>query len=98
MERRDTDLMIANTTGTGATTREVPLLVAGGPSDGQRWIQVQPGMTVNDVLQQQQLEGYQLSVGQGKPFLAMHDNVYDLIGPGEKLFATTIARQGEADC
>ena len=57
-------------------------------------IQIEPGTTVRDVLQQLTLHDYLLSKGPTEPFLANADSVYDKVNDGEKVFASTKAEVG----
>jgi len=70
--------------------KNVTLVIAGGPSDGHRQQVVTENTTVDDIVGEQNLQGYQLSLGQGKPFLSGRDKVYGLIENGGKIYATTI--------
>lgn len=74
--------------------KRVSVVVAG---TGQiRDIQIEPGTTVGDVLQQLALPEYLLSKGPNEPFLANADSLYDKINDGEKIFASTKAEVGVA--
>lgn len=74
--------------------KRVSVVVAG---TGQiRDIQIDPGTTVADVLQQLALPDYLLSKGPNEPFLANADSIYDKVGDGEKVFASTKAEVGLA--
>ena len=76
--------------------KRVAVVVAGS---GQiRDIQMQPGTSVSDVLQQLGLQGYLLSKGPNEPFLANADSLYDKVNDGEKIFASTKAEVGDAAC
>lgn len=57
-------------------------------------IQIEPGTTVRDVLQQLTLRDYLLSKGPNEPFLANADSLYDKVNDGEKVFASTKAEVG----
>jgi hypothetical protein len=72
--------------------KRVSVVVAG---TGQiRDIQIEPGTSVGDVLQQLGLREYLLSKGPNEPFLANVDSVYDKVNDGEKVFASTKAEVG----
>ena len=57
-------------------------------------IQIEPGTTVRDVLQQLTLRDYLLSKGPNEPFFANADSLYDKVNDGEKVFASTKAEVG----
>jgi hypothetical protein len=61
-----------------------------------RDIQIEPGTSVGDVLQQLGLREYLLSKGPNEPFLANADTLYDKVNDGEKVFASTKATVGLA--
>jgi hypothetical protein len=73
--------------------KRVSIVVAG---TGQiRDIQIQPGTTVADVLQQLNLGDYLLSRGPNEPFFANADSLFDKVNDGEKIFASTKAEVGQ---
>jgi len=74
--------------------KEATLIVPASTANGHRQVWIAKDMTAGELLTQQSLEGYQLSVGTGKPFLAEADRLFDLVEPGGKLYATTRAEQG----
>ncbi len=74
--------------------KRLSVVVAG---TGQiRDIQIEPGTSVGDVLQQLTLREYLLSKGPNEPFFANADTLYDKVNDGEKVFASTKAEVGEA--
>jgi sulfur carrier protein ThiS len=74
------------------TMKRVAVVVAG---TGQiKDVQIEPGTTVADVLEQLGLREYLLSRGPNEPFLANADTVYDKVADGEKVFASTKAEVG----
>jgi hypothetical protein len=76
--------------------KKLSVVVAG---TGQiRDIQIQPGTTAGDVLNQLNLPDYLLSKGPNDPFFANADTVYDKVKDGEKLFASTKAEVGVLVC
>jgi hypothetical protein len=76
--------------------KRLSVVVAGS---GQiRDVQIQPGTSVGDVLQQLQLNDYLLSKGPNEPFLANADTLYDKVNDGEKVFASTKAEVGSFAC
>ena len=73
--------------------KRLSVVVAG---TGQiRDIQIQPGTTAGDVLNQLGLKDYLLSKGPSDPFFAAAESVYDKVNDGEKIFASTKAEVGE---
>ena len=76
--------------------KRLSVVVAG---TGQiRDIQIEPGTTAGDVLNQLNLKDYLLSKGPNDPFLANADTVYDKVKDGEKIFASTKAEVGVLQC
>jgi hypothetical protein len=76
--------------------KHLSVVVAG---TGQiRDIEIEPGTTAGDILNQLQLRDYLLSKGPNDPFLATGESVYDKVGDGEKIFASTKAEVGERLC
>lgn len=71
----------------------VPGTDPNGPANHRPAI-LNPDTTVQDLLNQLGLEGYDLSLGPNKPFLGHGDRIYDLIEPNGKIYATTEAVQG----
>jgi hypothetical protein len=70
-----------------------PAAGEGGNSDAYD-LGIQPGMTSKQVMEQIGLAGdYNLARGDGQPIDPAAD-LYALVQPGEKLFATTAARVG----
>jgi len=59
-------------------------------------IEIQPGTTARDILNQLGLPDYLLSKGPNDPFFAANESVYDKVGDGEKIFASTKAEVGRA--
>jgi len=76
--------------------KKLSVVIAGS---GQiRDIEIQPGTTAKDILDQLNLKDYLLSKGPNDPFLAATDSVYDKVKDGEKIFASTKAEVGERQC
>ena len=76
--------------------KRLSVVVAG---TGQiRDIQIQPGTTAGDVLNQLGIRDYLLSKGPNEPFFAAAESIYDKVGDGEKLFASTKAEVGVPVC
>jgi hypothetical protein len=76
--------------------KKLSVVVAG---TGQiRDIEIQPGTTAGDVLNQLDLRDYLLSKGPNDPFFANADTVYDKVKDGEKIFASTKAEVGALVC
>jgi hypothetical protein len=74
--------------------KRLSIVVAG---TGQiRDVQIDPGTSVRDVLQQTGLRDYLLSKGPNEPFMANADGLYDKVADGEKVFASTKAEVGVA--
>ena len=72
--------------------KRLSVVVAG---TGQiRDLEVQPGTTAGDILNQLNLEDYLLSKGPNDPFFANGESVYDKVNDGEKIFASTRAEVG----
>ncbi len=59
-----------------------------------RQVVLNPNTTVNDIITQENLNGYDLSLGPNKPFLGRNDNLYDQVEQNGKIYATTQAVQG----
>jgi hypothetical protein len=73
--------------------KKLSVVVAG---TGQiRDIEIRPGTTAGDILNQLQLKDYLLSKGPNDPFFAAAQSVYDKVNDGEKIFASTKAEVGE---
>jgi hypothetical protein len=76
--------------------KHLSVVVAGS---GQiRDLQIEPGTTAKDVLDQLNLNDYLLSKGSNEPFFANADSIYDKVNDGEKIFASTKAEVGELAC
>jgi hypothetical protein len=72
--------------------KKLSVVVAG---TGQiRDVEIQPGTTAGDVLQQLTLPDYLLSRGPNEPFFAAAESIYDKVKDGEKVFASTKAEVG----
>lgn len=72
--------------------KRLSVVVAG---TGQiRDIEIESGTTAGDILNQLDLSGYLLSRGPDDPFFANAESVYDKVGDGEKIFASTKAEVG----
>ncbi len=74
--------------------KRVSLVIAGGPQDGHRQVVVDEETTIEEITAKENLQGYQLSLGTGKAFLAAQDKVYNEVQLGDKIYATTRAQQG----
>ena len=73
--------------------KRLSVVVAG---TGQiRDVEIQPGTTAGDILNQLSLKDYLLSKGPNDPFFAAAESVYDKVNDGEKIFASTKAEVGE---
>lgn len=76
--------------------KHLSVVVAG---TGQiRDVEIQPGTTAGDILNQLNLRDYLLSKGPNEPFCASADSVYDKVNDGEKIFASTKAEVGVLLC
>lgn len=76
--------------------KKLSVVVAGS---GQiKDLEIQPGTTAGDVLNQLSLRDYILSKGPNDPFFAAAESVYDKVGDGEKIFASTKADVGQLAC
>ena len=76
--------------------KHLSVVVAGS---GQiRDVEIQPGTTAGDILNQLTLRDYLLSKGPNEPFFASADSVYDKVNDGEKIFASTKAEVGVLLC
>ena len=76
--------------------KHLSVVVAG---TGQiRDVEIQPGTTAGDILNQLNLRDYLLSKGPNEPFFASADSVYDKVNDGEKIFASTKAEVGVLLC
>ena len=72
--------------------KKLSVVVAGS---GQiRDVEIQPGTTAGDLLQQLDLSDYMLSKGPNDPFFAAAESVYDKVKDGEKVCASTKAEVG----
>lgn len=72
--------------------KKLSVVVAGS---GQiRDVEIEPGTTAGDILQQLGLPDYLLSKGPNEPFFASAESVYDKVKDGEKIFASTKAEVG----
>ena len=73
--------------------KRLSVVVAG---TGQiRDVEIQSGTTAGDVLNQLNLKDYLLSKGPNDPFFAAAESIYDKVGDGEKIFASTKAEVGK---
>jgi hypothetical protein len=59
-------------------------------------IEIQPGTSARDILNQLGIPDYLLSKGPNDPFFAAAESVYDKVADGEKVFASTKAEVGAA--
>lgn len=76
--------------------KRLSVVVAG---TGQiRDIEIQPGTTAGDILNQLHLRDYLLSKSANDPFFASGESIYDKVNDGEKIFASTKAEVGIAVC
>jgi len=72
--------------------KRLSVVVAG---TGQiRDVEIQPGTTAGDILNQLRLKDYLLSKGPNDPFFANAESVFDKVNDGEKIFASTKAEVG----
>lgn len=74
--------------------KSVTLIVPGGADDEVRHILIDEKTTVAALLEKENLNGYQLSLGPGQAFLANSDSFYHKVESGDKVYATTKAQQG----
>ena len=76
--------------------KRLSVVVAG---TGQiRDVQIEPGTTAGDILNQLNLQDYLLSKGPNDPFFANAETIYDKVKDGEKIFASTKAEVGVLLC
>ncbi len=69
--------------------KNIAIVVPGSSQDNYdtvKEINAWPGVTANMLIQDADLEGYQLRTGEGG-FLAGNDDIYSKVQPGEKLYA-----------
>ncbi|HXS95074.1 MAG TPA: hypothetical protein VN736_10745 [Candidatus Limnocylindrales bacterium] len=72
--------------------KRLSVVVAG---TGQiRDVEIQPGTTAGDIVDQLNLPDYLLSKGPNEPFFARAESVFDKVNDGEKVFASTKAEVG----
>lgn len=57
-------------------------------------VEIRPGTTAGDVLNQLGLQEYLLSNGPNDPFFAAAESIYDKVSDGSKIFASTKADVG----
>src|SRR5438128_12509963 len=73
--------------------KKLSVVVAG---TGQiRDVEIQPGTTAGDILNQLTLRDYLLSKGPNDPFFAAAESVYDKVNDADKISASTKAEVGE---
>lgn len=76
--------------------KKLSVVIAG---TGQiRDIEIRPGTTAGDILNQLSLRDYLLSKGPNDPFFANAESIYDKVNDGEKIFASTKAEVGLSLC
>jgi hypothetical protein len=76
--------------------KRLSVVVAG---TGQiRDIEIKPGTTAGDIIDQLHLRDYLLSKGPNDPFFANAESIYDKVADGEKIFASTKAEVGVPVC
>ena len=73
--------------------KRIAIVIAGAQQEIKD-LTIKPGTTARDILRSLQLERYVISKGDGKIF-GPHDNVYEVVGDGEKLYASTEAEVGK---
>lgn len=61
-----------------------------------RDVEIQPGTTAGDVLNQLSIPDYLLSKGPNDPFFANRETIFDKVEDGTKIFASTKADVGVA--
>lgn len=72
--------------------KRLSVVIAGS---GQiRDVEIQPGTTAGDVLQQLSIPDYLLSKGPNEPFFASREAIFDKVDDGSKIFASTKAEVG----
>jgi hypothetical protein len=73
--------------------KKLSVVIAGS---GQiRDIEIEPGTTAKEILDQLNLKGYLLNKGPNEPFFANTESIYDKVNDGEKIFASTKAEVGK---
>lgn len=72
--------------------KNVSVMVAG--SGETRDVSISPATTVRELLEATGLQGYMVSTGPDKPFLASDEDVYRSVATGAKLYASTPAEAG----
>ena len=75
-----------------------PLSVVVAGTGQIRDVNIQPGTTAGDILNQLGLQDYLLSKGPNDPFFANAEPVFDKVKEGDKLFASTKAEVGLSLC
>jgi len=75
-------------------SKSLAVVVAG--SGETRDVSISPGTTARELLDASGLQGYMLSTGPDKPFLASDEDVYRSVANGAKLYASTPAEAGFA--
>lgn len=74
--------------------KKLSVVIAG---TGQiRDVEIQPGTTAGDVLNQLSIPDYLLSKGPNDPFFANRESIFDKVEDGSKIFASTKAEVGRA--
>ena len=61
-----------------------------------RDVEIQPGTTAGDVLNQLNIPDFLLSKGPNDPFFANRESIFDKVEDGSKIFASTKAEVGVA--
>lgn len=74
--------------------KRLSVVIAGS---GQiRDVEIQPGTTAGDVLNQLNIPDYLLSKGPNDPFFANRESIFDKVEDGAKIIASTKAEVGRA--
>lgn len=74
--------------------KKLSVVIAG---TGQiRDVEIQPGTSAGDVLNQLSIPDYLLSKGPNDPFFANRESIFDKVEDGSKIFASTKAEVGRA--
>jgi DNA-binding PadR family transcriptional regulator len=73
--------------------KNIAIVVAGAQGQEIKDLAIKPGTTARDILKTLELDRYVVSRRDGRLF-GPHDNVYEAVENGEKLYASTEAEVG----
>ena len=73
--------------------KNVAIVVAGAQGQEIKDLTIKPATTARDILRELGVDRYAISKGDGRLF-GPHDNVYEAVDDGEKLYATAEAEVG----